>query len=114
MRRNDLRFNLSKMDTPVQFYEMKKVSNNGMPARPEEVLYYECWAHVESVSLKDYQNAVQTGTQHEVKAFIRDYPGINNKMMLFIGDVKHNIKKVSPNYRNSDYTIVVAEAVDRS
>lgn len=105
-----MRFNYSKLKTPIQIYKMKTTSNNGLPTKPTAELYYECFSHVELITLKDYQTAVQTNTQHEIRVFIRDYP-IDNKMQIKLNNQIHNIKSIMPNYRNSNFTIIVAEAV---
>lgn len=111
MKINNMRFNCSKLNTPVQFYTVG-VSDDGMPIKPKPELFYECWAHVESITLRDYQTAVQTSTQHQIKVFIRDYADIDNKMQISINDKIHSIKSIMPNYRNSNFTVIVAEAVD--
>ncbi len=110
---NNMQFNFSKLNTPIQFYEMKSTSNNGMPTKPTPELYYECFAHIESVTLRDYQTAVQTNTQNEIKVFIRDYQGIDNKMQIEFNNQMHNIKSIMPNYRDSNFTVIVAEAVSQ-
>ena len=108
-----MKFNFSKLKTPIQIYEMKSNTNNGIPTKPTPQLFYECFAHVESVTLRDYQTSVQTNTQHEIKVFIRDYDGIDNKMQIKINNQMHNIKSIMPNYRNSNFTVIVAEAVSQ-
>lgn len=112
MKINDMRFNFSKLKTPIKIYEMKSTNDNGMPTKPSPVLYYECFAHIESVTLRDYQTAVQTNTEHEIKVFIRDYP-IDNKMQIELDNQLHNIKSIIPNYRGSNFTIITAEAVSQ-
>lgn len=115
MRLNNMRFNYSKLSTPIKIYELKSVNDNGMPQKPQETLFLECFAHVESVSLKDYQTSVQTGTQHEIKVFIRNYPGIDNKMALqdLVTNQKYNIKHILYDYRQSGFSVLVCEDVTR-
>lgn len=114
MRLNNMRFNFSKLNQPVSIYEVKSVVENGIPQKPKPVLFLECFAHFESVSLKDYENSVQIGTQHHIKVFIRNYPGITNKMQIKHYEQQYNIKQVLYDYRQSGFAILIAEEVSRS
>ncbi|MCR1834975.1 head-tail adaptor protein [Oceanobacillus caeni] len=115
MRLNNMRFNFSKLKNPIWIYEVKSVIENGIPQKPKPVLFLECFAHVESVSLKDYQNSAQLGTQHQMKVFIRNYPGITNKMIIEdINKQSYKIEQVLYDYRQSGFTILIAEEVSRS
>src|SRR5690625_6777964 len=76
---NSMRFDFSKLNQPIEIHEMKTVTENGVPQKPESVLFLRCFAHAESVSLKDYETSVQTGTQYQIKVFIRNNPGIDRK-----------------------------------
>lgn len=107
-------FNFGEMNTPITFYEVKTVSNNGMPAKPEEVEYYSTFAKEESVTIRDYQTAVQNNTQNEITFFIRDYP-IDNKMVIkkINDNASYKIKSIQSNYRNSRITIIRTEAVTK-
>lgn len=106
-----MKFDYSKLKTSISIFETKTTTNNGIPIKPQPVKFYDCWAYVESVSLRDYQTAVQNNTLNEIKIFIRDYAGINNKMQVEVNGQMHKIKAVMPNYRNSNFTIIIAEAV---
>jgi len=106
-----MKFDYSKLKNPVTFYEMKSTSENGMPSKPKPVEFYQCWAHIETVTLRDYQTAISNNTQHHIKIFIRDYEGITNKMQVKYNNNFHNIISVMPSYGNSNFTVVVAEAV---
>ena len=114
MRLNNMRFNYSKMNQPIEIFEVKSVIENGVPQKPKPVSYLECFAHVESVGLKDYQNSVQLGTQHQIKVFMRNYPGVTNKMTMEHKEQEYNVKQVLYDYRQSGFTILIAEGVDRS
>ncbi|MGY0692983.1 phage head closure protein [Virgibacillus sp. FSP13] len=111
---NKMRFDFSKLDQPVGIYEVKSVVENGVPQKPKPVLFLKCFAHVESVSLKDYSNSVQLGTQYNIKVFIRNYPGITNKMTIKYNEQEYNIKQVLYDYRQSGFSVLVAEEVGRS
>lgn len=108
-----MRFNFSKMHDPVEFYELKTVTDNGIPQKPTKELFLKCFAHVETVSLKDYETSVQTGTQNNIKVFIRNYPGITNKMSLEHYGQEYNIKQILYDYRNSGFSVIVAEGVSQ-
>lgn len=115
MKLNNMRFNFSKLNQPIGIYEVKSVTENGIPQKPKPVLYLECFAHVETVSLKDYETSIQTGTQHNIKVFIRNYPGITNKMTIkdTVNSQSYNIKQVLYDYRQSGFTVLIAEDVSR-
>jgi len=114
MKINNMRFNFSKLNQPIGIYEVKTVVENGVPQKPKSELFLECFSHVESVGLKDYQNSVQMGTQNEIKAFIRNYPEVTNKMTVKHNGQDYNIKQVLYDYRQSGFTILIAEEVSRS
>lgn len=114
MKINNMRFNFSKMNLPIEINEMKTVTENGVPQKPKPVLFLECFAHVESISLKDYQTSAQMGTQNEIKAFIRNYPGVTNKMAINHNGQDYNIKQVLYDYRQSGFSVLIAEEVSRS
>lgn len=105
-------FNYGEMSTPIKFFEVKTISNNGKPSRPQEVEYYTTFAKLESVTIRDYQTAVQNNTQNEITFLVRDYP-ITNKMTIkrLDDDTSYKIKSIQPNYRNSRITIIRTEAV---
>lgn len=107
-------FNFGDMSTPIKFFKMETVSNNGKPGRPKEVEYYSAFAKEESVTIRDYQTAVQNNTQNEITFLIRDYP-VDNKMTIrkIEDNTSYNIKSIQPNYRNSRITIIRTEAVSR-
>lgn len=113
MKLNRMRFNFSKLNQPIKIYEVKSQNIDGMPKKPKKELFLECFAHVETVSLKDYETSVQTGTQGNIKVFIRNYPGITNKMKLEHFGQEYNIKQVIYNYRQSGFSVLVAEEVSR-
>lgn len=108
-----MRFNYSKLKHPVELFEMKTVTENGTPKKPKTVTFLKCFAHFETVSLKDYQTSVQLGTESEIKVFIRNYPGITNKMMIkdLVTGQEYKIKHVLYNYRNSGFSILIAKEV---
>lgn len=113
MRLNKMRFNFSKLQHHITIHELKTVTDNGMPIKPEKVEYLSCFAHIESVSLKDYETSVQMGTQNRIKLFIRNYPNITNKMSITHNNDEYNIIQVLYDYRQSGFTILVAEEVTR-
>lgn len=108
-----MRFNFSKMNQPIEIYELKTVTNEGMPQKPKPSTFLECFAHVESVTLKDYQTSLQMGTEHQIKVFIRNYPDITNKMKIKHYEQDYSIKQVLYDYRQSGFTILIAEEVTR-
>lgn len=109
-----MRFNFSKLNQPIKISELKQVTVDGLPQRPEPVTFLDCFAHVESASLSDYQNSVQTGTEYQTKIFIRNYPGINNKMQIDHYGQDYNIKQVLYDYRQSGFSVLIAEQVGQS
>lgn len=113
MRLNNMRFNFSKMNQPIKINELKSVVENGVPQPPKPVLFLECFAHIESVSLKDYETSVQMGTQHDLKVFIRNYPGITNKMQIDHYGQTYKIKEIIYDYRQSGFSILIAEEVSQ-
>lgn len=113
MRLNKMRFNFSKLNQPIVIYEVKPHKENGVPQKPKKEEFLKCLAHVETVSLKDYETSIQTGTQYDVKIFIRNYPGITNKMILEYSEQEYKIKQVIFDYRQSGFSIMIAEAVTR-
>lgn len=108
-----MRFNYSKLTTPITIYETKTVTDNGIPQKPKQIEYLKCFAHVETVSLKDFETSRQNNTLNNIKLFIRDYPGINNKMEItvFGDDNDYKVETVIPNYRNSRFTVIDAKVV---
>ncbi len=108
-----MKFDFSKLNQPITINELKNVNNNGNPTKPHPVTFYECFAHVETVSLKDYETSVQTGTQHNIKVFIRNYPGITNKMQINCNGQDYNINQVLFDYRQSGFTVLIASEVTR-
>lgn len=111
---NKMRFDFSKLNHPIEIFEVKTVVENGVPQKPKPVLFLKCFAHIESVSLKDYENSAQLGTQRNIKVFIRNYPGITNKMKIKHRGQEYNIKQVLYDYRQSSFSVLVAEEVDQS
>jgi len=114
MKLNNMRFNFSKMNQPVEIFELKTVTEDGIPQKPKPISFLKCFAHIESVTLKDYQTSVQMGTEHQIKVFIRNYPGITNKMKIKQNDQEYNIKKVMQDYRQSGFTVIIGEEVSRT
>lgn len=113
MKLNNMRFNFSKLNQPIKIYELKISTENGIPQKPKKVMFLECFAHIETVSLKDYQTSVQMGTEHNIKVFIRNYPGITNKMAIEHNGQDYNVKQVIYDYRQSGFSVLVAEEVTR-
>lgn len=113
MRLNNMRFNFSKLNHPIEIFEMKSVTENGTPQKPKPVTFLKCFAHLETVSLKDYQTSVQMGTENEIKVFVRNYPGITNKMMIqdLITKQEYKINHILFNYRNSGFSVLMAKEV---
>src|SRR5699024_9850579 len=106
-----MKIDYSKLKNPVTLYEMKSTSEKGLPSKPKSVDIYQCCAHIETVTFRDYETAISNNTQHHIKIFIRDYEGITNKMQVKYNNNFHNIISVMPSYGNSNFTVVVAEAV---
>lgn len=108
-----MKFDYSKLKHRVKFYEVETQTENGLPGKEVLKPFHECWAHVETVWLKDYQTAVQNNTLNEIKIFIRQYPGITNKMKVKFDGELHNVKQVMNDYVDNSYMIVVAEVVKK-
>lgn len=108
-----MNFNFSKMDTPITIFTTETKTEGGIPTKPEQVEFLKCFAHVESVSLKDYETSKQNNTLNNIKIFIRDYPDITNKMEVKLLDKNedYEVEKVIPNYRGSGFTVIDAKAV---
>ena len=106
-----MRYDFSKLKHPVTFYEMKTVSENGMPGKPKPFKFYDCFAAIDTVWMRDYQTAVQNNTQHEIKIIIRKYPGIDNKMQLEFNGIMHKISSIMPDYQDSRFMVVMAGAI---
>lgn len=113
MKLNNMRFNFSKLNQPIKINELKSVVEGGVTKPPRPVLFLECFAHIESVSLKDYQTSVQMGTQHDIKVFIRNYPGITNKMQINHYGQTYKIKEILYDYRQSGFSVMIAEEVSQ-
>lgn len=113
MRLNNMRFNFSKLSRPIEIFEMKSVTENGMPQKPKPITFLKCFAHLETVSLKDYQTSVKMGTENEIKVFVRNHPGITNKMMIkdLITKQEYKINHILFNYRNSGFSVLMAKDV---
>lgn len=114
IRARNMRFDYSKLTNPIEIFEMKSVTDEGMAQKPKPVTFLECFAHLETVSLKDYQTSVQMGTENEIKAFVRNYPGITNKMMIkdLVTEKEYKINHVLLDYRNSGFSVLVAKEVN--
>lgn len=114
MKLNNMRFNFSKMNQPIDIFTLETVTENGMPQKPKPATFLKCFAHVETVGLKDYETSVQTGTEHQIKVFMRNYPGITNKMRINHFEQDYKVKQVLYDYRQSGFTVIAAEEVNRS
>lgn len=112
MKINKMRFNFSKLDQPIIISELKQVTENGVPMKPRPVTFLECFAHVETSSLKDYQTSMQSGTKSYTKIFVRNYPGITNKMQIKHNGNDYNVKDVLYDYRSSGYSVLISEWID--
>ncbi|REH88579.1 phage head-tail adapter protein [Staphylococcus felis] len=103
-----------KLNTWVQFWEY--VENDGPEAgeRRKQILY-ECWAHVPRWKMTELQQAIDSGTEHDVKVFIRETRGqYIPKETHYISidspyiDDDLNIKVVQPDVNNEKFLMLQA------
>src|SRR5699024_5040565 len=74
MKKNEYRkrkVHSGELRTPVIFYEYQPVEGP-YPDQEERKEMYSCWAKVESVWLRDLEQAKQNGTESDVTLTIRD------------------------------------------
>lgn len=89
---------LNDLNTRIQFLGMQP--NDG-PEAGEEVsgVVYECWASVDTVWMKDREQAKTNGTLEDLNLFIRDTRG------TFIPSNTHSINILSPLYEGRVYDV---------
>ncbi|WP_281197380.1 phage head-tail adapter protein [Staphylococcus felis] len=103
-----------KLNTWVKFWEY--VENDGPEAgeRRKQILY-ECWAYVPRWKMTELQQAIDSGTEHDVKVFIREtrnqyipkethYISIDSPYI----DDDLNIKVVQPDVNNEKFLMLQA------
>ncbi|MFB3218523.1 phage head-tail adapter protein [Staphylococcus pseudintermedius] len=103
-----------KLNTWVRFYEY--VENDGPEAgEKRKQLLYECWAYVPRWKMAELQQAIETGTEHDVKVFIRETHGqyipkdthyISIQSPYVSTDL--NIKLVQPDVENEQFLMLQA------
>jgi hypothetical protein len=105
----------SNLKTRVSFYEFApKVGPE--PGESEIRILHECWAGVETVWLKDLEQAKSNGTTEDLTIFIRDTRGEfipHNNQYIGINDEaykgkRYNIKAVQPDLQDKRFLTIVA------
>ncbi|TDM15702.1 phage head completion protein [Macrococcus bovicus] len=112
--------NLRDLDTEVTFY--KFIATDGPEAgEVEEKVLFECMAEVDTVWLRDLEQAIANGTESNLKIFIRDtlgeyvpngdtdYVSINYYMFQ---DKRFNILNVQPDPRDKRFIMITAGVKD--
>ncbi len=110
--------NTGDLRTPVVFY-IYKPSEGPMPGEKEISVAYECYARVDEVFKRDFEQAKANNTMNDVTLTIRDpleefYP--ENKHYLSINSrgyigKRFNIKKVQPDTKNFGFLTVIASVI---
>ncbi|WP_409297750.1 head-tail adaptor protein [Peribacillus sp. SCS-26] len=99
--------------TPVTFYEY--AANDGPePGESESRTLHKAWAKVDSVWMKDMEQAKSNGTLSDVTIIIRDpqadyIPGNGHYLSIDdpqYQDKRYNIKHVQPDFNRQFITIV--------
>lgn len=112
------RIRISDLKTRVSFYEF--IPKPGPdPGETEKKELYSCWAKVDSVWLKDLEQAKTNGTLEDLTIVIRDPRGTfppNNKHFLEVkkegySDKRYQVKSVQPDWQDKQFITVVAELV---
>lgn len=110
------RIKISDLKTRVSFY--KVAPNEGPePGETEKDRLYDCWAKVDSVWLKDLEQAKTNGTLEDLTIVIRDprntYTPSNKHYLEIKSDPKkkYKIKSVQPDWQDKQFITVVAELV---
>jgi len=101
--------------TWISFYEY--APNEGPePGESEKKVLYECWAKVDRVWMRDFEQAKSTDTLSDVTITIRDAGATyrpSNKHYLEINAIdyegmRYNIKDVQPDMQHHDFTTIIA------
>lgn len=103
-----------KLNTWVQFYEY--IDNEGPEAgQKRKQRLYECWAYVPRWKMTELQQAIDSGTEHDVKIFIRETHGeyIPKDTHYVSIDSPYiqqdlNIKIVQPDVENEQFLMLQA------
>lgn len=113
------RVKVSDLNTRVTFYEYRPVEGP-YPDEKEYKELYKCWAKIDSVWLKDLEEAKANGTESDVTLIIRDpvreyFP--TNKHFLKIDAIEYeelvyNIKTSQPDLQKRDFYTIVAGLKD--
>lgn len=122
MRKNEYRkrkVHSGELRTPVIFYEYQPVEGP-YPDQEEKEKVYSCWAKVESVWLRDLEQAKQNGTESDVTLTIRDplqefIPTNKHFIRIDTYDYKHlvyNITTSQPDLQHRDFIKVIASLKD--
>lgn len=112
------RIRISDLKTRVSFYEFKPKPGPD-PGEMEKKLLYTCWSKIDSVWLKDLEQAKTNGTLEDLTIVIRDPRGTfspNNKHFLEVkkegySNKRYQIKSVQPDWQDKQFITVVAELV---
>jgi SPP1 family predicted phage head-tail adaptor len=108
----------SNLNTRIQILGTKP--NEGPePGEEIEGILHECWAGVESVRFRDFEQAKANNTLSDINIFIRDTRGSfvpTNKHSLIILDSMYegrlyNIKDVQPDLKEKQFITIVAGMV---
>ncbi|MFK3938939.1 phage head-tail adapter protein [Alkalihalobacillus sp. NPDC078783] len=119
MRKNEYkapRVHSGELRTMVHFYE--DVPNTGpMPGGTQDKLLFSAWAKIDTVWLRDLEQAKANNTLSDVTVIIRDplddftptnlhYLSIDSREYK---GVKYNIKQTQPDLQNKSFINIIAE-----
>lgn len=109
---------LNDLTTRILIHGMKP--SDGPEAGEEESgIVYECWAGIDAVRMRDYEQAKANNTMEDLNLFIRDTRGTfipTNKHTISILDQlyegrMYNIKSVQPDLQNKRFITIVVGLV---
>lgn len=109
----------NELNTRIQIIGMKP-SEGPEPGEEIEDVLYECWAGIETVWFRDFEQAKANNTLSDINVFIRDTRGSfvpDNKQSLKILDSMYegrlyNIKGVQPDIKDKRFVTLIAGLVE--
>lgn len=100
--------NIGRMDRRFTIYAMSDDSDDGWESTSETV-FHSGYAEVIDTKARDYQFAVSTGTQNQVKLRMRYKKGITNEMAVELDGERHNIITKLNSHPRNPYMYLVIE-----
>lgn len=112
--------NIRDLDTEVTFYQYR-AADGPEAGEVEEKQMFQCMAEVDTVWLRDLEQAIANGTESNLKIFMRDtlgeyfpkentdYVSINYYMFK---DKRFNVLNVQPDPRDSRFIMITAGIKD--